>query len=103
MLSIIITAALIFDVWCCFFLNKQAVFVSVSLIIKRSTGYCRAACVLRTRVGKSVWVRERDSKCRLYIIIFRCCCIILWLPGLSTSTVLLLIKKTVDVITFGNK
>lgn len=42
--------------------------------------------------------------CRLYLVfvLFFCCCIILWLPGLSTSTVLLLIKKT-DVMNFGNK
>lgn len=67
----------------------------MSLIIKRCTGYCRGA-----RFGMSA--RQSETiKCRLYFVF--CCCIILWLPGLSTSTVLLLIKKTVDVITFGDK
>lgn len=49
--------------------------------------------------------QSETIKCRLYFgfVCFFCCCIILWLPGLSTSTVLLLIKKTVDVITFGDK
>lgn len=67
----------------------------MSLIIKRCTGYCRGA---RLRMS----ARRLSVGCTL-VFCFFCCCIILWLPGLSTSAVLLLIKKTVDVITFGDK
>lgn len=68
--------------------------------------------VYRLLQGCTFWnecASESETiKCRLYFgclffVCFFCCCIILWLPGLSTSTVLLLIKKTVDVITFGEK
>ena len=132
----IITAAMIFDVWCCFWMNRQFCFnvFNYQEVYGALQGYvwvcktwtnecvcdmevcvCVCVCVCVTWTNECVcdmdkWVCGGFSVrgwiwgCVLYTVLLLLYDLYwpFWLPGLSTSTVLLLIRKyLMSLLLFG--